>query len=356
MLYNDEFVSSLTEAEEFWKSPIVVCVAKEKNEKCKQLKNYIEKWFEKIDEDKKKSYSSRLKSLDDKVFLAQVSEFFVYEYCDRLGEIDLDPELKDGKTPELLWDIKGQKALLDVVTLFDNEKREKSNQAIDRLLNYLGKIEHYYNIIVYYENIDEHNIKPKKIKDTLIGYLDGLDLKNVEEQEELIIHDFGFVGGFIPIPKMKFIKDKIYFSLLGPIEEIEANNSIEKRIKSKLSKYKWGGPLFVAICNSASFGVDWEDVAEVLYGPSNLRYNSSTGEYELVRVEGGILLPRGRSEPKNTSLTGVLFCELKWKAEGELEFKVGHFLNPFAKYPITLPVCSYITIEKDKIVFNLKEQ
>lgn len=53
--------------------------------------------------------------LDDKEFLTQIHEFFVYDFCEGLGEIDRDPEVGDGKTPELLWDIPGQKALLDVL-------------------------------------------------------------------------------------------------------------------------------------------------------------------------------------------------------------------------------------------------
>ncbi|WP_215112416.1 MULTISPECIES: hypothetical protein [unclassified Exiguobacterium] len=356
MLYDDKFISSLPEAEEAWKSPIVVYVAKEKNEHCKQLKVFIERWFEKIEEEKKNSYSSRLKSLDDKVFLAQVSEFFVYDFCDELGKIHRDPKLENGKTPELLWDIKNQEGLLDVVTLFDNREREKSNNAIDHLLNYLGELEHYYNFSVWYEDIDWKTLQPKKIKKRLIRHLDCLDFHNIEDDEELMINDFGFVGSFTPIRKANYQKEKVrFFSLLGPGEEIKPNTSIESRIKSKLKKYKWDGPLFVAICKSASFGVDWEDVAEVLYGPSLIRYNSKTENYETVLGEGGILMPKERSEPKNTSLTGVLFCELEWRGGGIPVFKVGYFINPFAKYPITLPVCTYPTIEKDKVVFDWKQ-
>lgn len=148
MLYDEEFISGLPEPELGWKSPLVVYVAKEVNEQYKKFNIYIEDWFEKIDEEKKSSYYPRLRSMDDKEFLAQIHEFFVYDFCEGLGEVDIDLELEDGKTPELLWDIQGQKALLDVVTLFDPEERGKSKTAIDDLLNYLSEIEHYYNVCV----------------------------------------------------------------------------------------------------------------------------------------------------------------------------------------------------------------
>lgn len=355
MLYDDKFISSLPETEEAWKSPIVVHIAKEKNEQCKQLKIFIEQWFERIEGEQKKSYSTRLKSLDDEVFLAQLSELFVYDFCDKLGEINRDPELDNGKTPELIWNIQDNRALLDVVTLFDNDERGKSNDAIDYLLNYLGKLEHYYNLSIEYENIDRPTLEPKKIKRKLIKYLDCLDFQNIKDGEELKIDEFGFAGVFFPVCKPSYQKEKVRFlSLMGPSQEIQPNASISNRIRSKLKKYKWDGPLFVAICKSASFGVDWEDVAEVLYGPSLIRYNPKMEKHKTVLGEGGILMPKEKSAPKNTSLTGVLFCELAWRGGEMPEFKVGYFINPFAKYPITLPVCTYPTIEKDKVVFDWK--
>ncbi|OAH53857.1 hypothetical protein AWH48_11335 [Domibacillus aminovorans] len=352
MLYDDEFISKLPEPDKSWKSPLVVYVAKEVNEQYKKFKLYIEEWFQRIDEEKKASYYSRLRSLDDKEFLAQIHEFFVYDFCEGLGLVDLDPELEDGKTPELLWDIQGQKALLDVVTLFDPEERGKSKAAIDELLNYLSEIEHYYNICVWYENIDLHNLKRKNIKRALSDYLDGLDFENMKPEEELIMDDNGLVGTFIPVPRQDQQKKNISFAILGPAEGNEPNKSIEKRIKSKLSKYKWSGPMFVAICKSADFGVDWDDVAEVLYGPPIIKYNPVTREHVEVIGQGGLVMPRGGNAPKNTSLSGVLYCELKWVSGSLPELNVRYLINPYAKYPISLPIPSYPVIDEKVIRFE----
>ncbi|WP_430489155.1 hypothetical protein [Rossellomorea marisflavi] len=352
MLYDEEFIKGLPEPEKSWKSPLVVYVAKEVSEQHKNFKNYLEKWYEKIDEEKKASYYSRLRSLNDKEFIAQIHEFFVYDFCEGLGEVDLDPVLEDGKTPELLWDIQGQNVLLDVVTLFDPEKKENSNAAVNELLNYLGEIEHYYDVCVSYENIVLHNLKRKKIKKALIDYLDGLDFNNIQSDEELIMDDYGFEGVFIPVPRKNYQKKNLAFAILGPAEGIEPNKSIEKRIKSKLSKYKWPGPMFVAICKSADFGVDYDDVVEVLYGPPIIKYNPVTKEHKEVLGQGGLLMPRGENAPQNTSLTGVLYCELKWGSGSLPELNVRYLINPYAKYPISLPIQSYPVIYGKEIRFE----
>lgn len=69
------------------------------------------------------------------------------------------------------------------------------------MLNYLREIEHYYDVCVWYENIDLHNLKRNKIKKALIDYLDGLDFENIGPEEELVMDDFGYVGVFVPVPR-----------------------------------------------------------------------------------------------------------------------------------------------------------
>ncbi|MBM6995773.1 hypothetical protein IM700_008845 [Paenibacillus sp. DXFW5] len=126
------------------------------------------------------------------------------------------------------------------------------------------------------------------IKRRLIQYLDIIDPNDIDPEEELIIEENGFYGGFLISPKRDLSnKSKINFALLGPTQSLEPAKAIEKRIKSKLRKYKWNGPIFVAICKAADFGVDWEEVAEVLYGPSVVIYNRKTGEHEEVLGRGG---------------------------------------------------------------------
>lgn len=187
MLYDEDFINGLPNPEEAWKSPLVVYVVKEVSEQHKQLKRYIEKWYEVIEEVKKSSYYSRLRSLDDKIFIAQIFEFFVADFCKSFGEVEFDPTLENGKTPELLWKYQDKECLLDVVTLFDKKDKYDSNRAINDLLNHLGDINHFYNIGVKYDNINIRELKKSKIKRKLIEYLDNLEYENIEPDEELTI-------------------------------------------------------------------------------------------------------------------------------------------------------------------------
>ena len=199
MLYDEEFINSLPNPRIGWKSPLVAYVAKEACEQHRQLKIYIENWYEGLPERKKRSYFSRLRSINDKEFIAQIFEFFVADFCKSVGTIDFDPTLEDGKTPELLWEVEDHQCLLDVVTLFNKNDKDEADREIIILLNYLGTIQHYYNIGVKYKSINLKELKIKNIKKKLVGYLDALDYDRNSQYEELIIEDFGFVGSFTPM-------------------------------------------------------------------------------------------------------------------------------------------------------------
>ena len=206
MLYDEGFINSLPYPEMGWKSPIVVYIAKEVSTPHAELKKYIESWYQKIPEIKKPSYYSRLRSSDDKEFCAQIFEFLVSDFCATYGEVNLDPILADGKTPELLWEIEGEKGLLDVVTLFEDKEKEDQQKGIDSLLNYLSSIEHYYTISISYEYVNLRELKYKAIKNQLLAYLDALDYENISIEEQLVIDDYGICANFTPFARK--IKEK----------------------------------------------------------------------------------------------------------------------------------------------------
>lgn len=350
-LYDKKFIEGLPNPENGWKSSLVVYVAKESTESHRQLKQYLERWYRVLPKDKKASYYSRLRSLQDKEFIAQIFEFFVADFCRSHGSVNFDPTLPDGKTPELLWCLNEQECLLDVVTLFDAKDKAEIQKGIDDLLNYLSSIEHFYDICVRYESIDLKKLKMSSIKKKLIEYLDSLDYESISPEEELIIDEFGVFITFMPVPKQEREKASISFAILGPPKEIEPVSAIEKRIKSKLAKYKWNGPIFVAVCKSADFGVDWDDLASVLYGEMGAFYTPAILEaYQAVK-EGGLIMPRRNGIPQNTSLTGVLYCELKW-GSGLPYLRVKYLKNPFAKHPVELPIPSYPTYDCRTVRFE----
>ncbi|MGO4107888.1 hypothetical protein [Paenibacillus sp. YAF4_2] len=356
MLYDLDFIQNLPEPEEGWKAPLVAYVAKSSTDKHASFKEFLEKCFNNIPDDQKPNYYSRLRSLDDKIFIAQANEFLVAEMCSMHGEVDFNPTLTNGQTPELLWTINESIGLLDVVTIFESEDTGQEGEEVDRLLNYLSDVEHFFDVGLWYQNIDRTSLKPSSIKKRLIQYLDNIDPDNIDPEEELIIEEDGFYGGFFISPKRDNTnKSKINFALLGPAQDVEPVKAIEKRIKSKLRKYKWDGPIFVAVCKAADFGVDWEEVAEVLYGPSVIHYNSKTREHEEVLGRGGLIMPKGSNPPLNSSLTGILHCEQNWNAELPT-LTVKYLVNPFAKYPIQLPLPTYPNVENSLVRFEWKNR
>ncbi|MDP5276163.1 hypothetical protein [Chengkuizengella axinellae] len=351
-IYDKKFIESLPDHTEKWKAPYVVYISKGLTEKHKSMKLFIEDFYNDISEDKKYDYYKRLRNINDKIFLAQLNEFLVAQFCTNYGQITFNPTLENGLTPELIWKKDDQKGLLDVVTIFESKDISEEEELIDKLINYLSNIEHFFDIGVWYESVDKDNYKPSRIRNKLINYLDNLDPTDIDPEEELLIDSDGISGGFFISSKTDIsAKSRVNFVLLSPPKKVEPIKAIESRIKSKLKKYKWEGPIFVAVCKAADTGADWEEVAEILYGPSIVQYNQVKGEYSEVLGTGGILMPKGDTPPRNTSLTGILFCEQNWNEELPT-LKVKYLINPFAKHKVSLDIPSYPTIENRNIKFQ----
>lgn len=109
--------------------------------------------------------------------------------------------------------------------------------------------------------------------------------------------------------------------------------------------------MFVAICKQADFGVEWEDVASILYGQFKVMYNPDIKKAINKLDETGLVMSKGKIPPNNTSLTGILHCELIW-TEGLPKLIVKYLMNPFAKYPVFLKIPSYPRVEEGKILFE----
>ncbi|MBO3444587.1 hypothetical protein [Clostridium sp. CCUG 7971] len=349
-LYDQDFINTLPEISGKWKAPLISYIAKEHNNYCKNLKNFIEQWYEKIEDKKKEDSYKRLRSQNDDELKAKINEFLVAEFCSSIGNIEFDPTIKDGKTPELLWFIDNKKALLDVVTLSPQEDVKKENHDIDILLNYLKNIESdKYNLIIHYDYISR-GFKPKEIKLEIDRYLEKICDKSNYIEPLYIDKDY-FRGEIDFIPRKSDDKRKVELGVSQPARMIEPVKSISKRIKGKLSKYKWDGPIFVAICSNSSFGCDWEDVAEVLYGKEIYDYNINTGETILKIDASGMVMPKSNGGILNTSLTGVLHCEII-NINDKPCLNVRYLKNPFSKYKVDINIPTYPKCDSEKIYFE----
>lgn len=327
MLYDDDFCAELKSIKSSWKKPLVSYIASEETEEYKNLKILIEKWFSKICEDKKAEYSSRLKSLNDEIFIAQLFEFLVFEYCEAKYPLDIDPELDTGKTPEMIWHVHDDKVILDVVTLFDNKNDSQKVKLLDELINYLFEDVSNYSFGISFEDIDPSKLKKKKIKKELLHRAElGESLSKFE------IEEYGFKGEVEIIPKNK--PGKTNFFVQSMAKEIEPLKSIEKRIKSKVNKYKWDGALVVSICKNADFGADIDDIMEVLYGTTSYFYDPKSKKTNERINQDGLFTKQIDGKFQFTSLSGVLYCELVWNEQPQI--KVTYLENPNTKYKLNL--------------------
>lgn len=327
MLYDEDFCNEVKKINLAWKKPLVSFVTNGETEQHRNLKILIEKWFSRISEDKKAEYSSRLKSLDDEVFIAQLSEFLVFEYCEQKYPLEIDPKLDSGKTPEMIWNVDDERVILDVVTIFDNKISSQKEKRLEELINYLSDDFSNYSFGIYFEDIDASKLKKKKIK---------TELKHCVQLEESFVNfdieEFGFKGRIEIITKE--VPGKVNFFVEKTAKEISPLASIEKRIKSKVSKYKWDGALMVAIFKDASFGADVDDVEEVLYGTKSCFYNPEKKAVTEKTNLDGFYTKLVNGKFQNTSLTGVLYCQLVWDEQPRI--KVTYFMNPNAKYKLNL--------------------
>lgn len=340
MLYDEDFIRNLPQANGRWKTPLVVHVASENKVQYSNIRTLILKWYDRVRDDRKADYASRLRSLNDKEFMSQMMEFCVAELCECFGEVEFDPVLDDGRTPDLLWKIGDTRVLIDVVTLFESREDGADQQALEELISYLEKTSHYFDFMLFYDFIDRKAMKPKTVKQELMRYFDSLDPCFVGVDECCYVETDGFAGTLFP--RSKGVKSQVSrLGLMGPAMTVEPLKAIRERIREKLKKYgNWEGPVVVAVCKGTDFGVDWDDVASVLYGAINVQMNRSSGECQEFLGEGGLVMPYKGHAPNNRTLSGVLHCALGWSSD-HLQIN-GLFLeNPHAKHPLDIGLPTY---------------
>lgn len=349
-LYDQEFVDTLPPLKP-WNTPAVVYVAREATPGHSNMKQFLETAFARVPDRKKAEVYARLRSLDDKTFIAQVFELYVADFCGRYGEVDFDPVLADDKTPDVLWSINGHNLILDVATVFDEEAAAEEIQAVNQLLGYLHQVEHYFHVLLDYDHIDLHNLRPSAIRDRLIQFLDSQD-PNKPDELELYYDGDGLTGRFSIVPRRDPTTRKpIAFAVMEPGRDIIPVPAIAKRIKSKVKKYKGHGPVVVALCKGGKHGLDWDDIATTLYGQTNISYDLRTKEPRIYIGPGGLVMPRGNLPPNNRSLVGVLYCNLMWDTD-EPNLQVYFLVNPFSETQISLPIPTYPVVEEGQIKFR----
>jgi hypothetical protein len=313
----------------------------------------IEEYYRALPEGERNDVAQRLRSLDDDVFVAQLYEVYVSRFCAGMGEVFLHQALPDGKKPDIIWAVGGTRVVMDVVTMLGDKSSKVERRTIDDLLNYLGQIEHHFYVWVDYDEVDESCLQPSQVRSRLVAFLDRLDPAMTDEAEETVVLP-GFKATFAAIPRQNpEERQPIAFGVEEPARWIQPAKSVRGSVRKKTKKYGSAtAPLLVAVCRGPSAdGVDWDDVATVLYGPVLYTPNVAAGSLHARLGPGGLVMPHGRPGPLNRSLTGVLHCAPLRKGD-EFGLQVRYLMNPYAERKLELPLPTYPTEDEGKYRFR----
>lgn len=348
-LYNDGFVDKLPNPG--WGSPLVAYVGRAPMHEHRVMKEFLEHQYSLVPDHARNRVYKGLRSKKDDEFLAQAFELYVADFCRRFGAVDFSPKLENGKVPDLVWTLGDRRFIVDVVTIFDKKPFADEDTAVRKLLGYLGQTQHHFLVGVDYDSVNLHTLSVRRIRDRLVSLMDSLDPSTTEPREITYDGD-GFVGRFTVFPRANPDEQgPITFGVMEPGRLISPVPAIRGRIKEKVDRYKNAGAVIVAVCKGGRMGMDWHHVATTLFGPTEIRTDHETGEYYTDIGSGGFVMPFRGQPPKNTSLTGVLYCRLVWPEEGPY-LEAFYLTNPFAQHSANPNIPTYPVQSEGKLRFR----
>ena len=182
------------------------------------------------------------------------------------------------------------------------------DKVLCELIHYLFDDVSNYSFGITIEDINRSKLKRKLIKQELDKQAKS-GVKYVHFDKD----NYGFEGSIEVVGKSE--QGKMHFFVQSGIQNIKPLNSIERRIKSKVNKYKWGGTLIVAICRYADFGADIDDIKEVLYGTTSYFVDPISKCTIEKTNQDGLFTKKVAGNFQFTPLSGILYYELKWSKQ-----------------------------------------
>jgi hypothetical protein len=310
----------------------------------------IEEWFQALPEDVKQDILGRLRSESSHQHFSAHYELVLYEFFKDIGySVTIHPKLKEGE-PDLLVTGKNldKPIIIEVATVFDDPEWEKEQQKLDRILEQLDKIEHYFFIMVSVESepIPER-VDYERLKQFVTQWLDSFDLKITHEFQETEYQADGLKLKLTVIPRKTLERKPIVGSYMLPARFI-GTIQLRRVLQKKINKYKGvkelGLPFIIAL-SLADTPLDEEAIIRELFGKMQLTIKRNlNGEVvkEWGRDFSGLVTPKPGLDGKaqNTRLSAVLEVKSKWLPPKEENGEEGrkHFLrvihNPFASTPL----------------------
>lgn len=343
-LFPQDFIKALPAVKEV-NNPLIVGLLRYNNSKAVKLRQQVEKWFKNVSPEEKVELGARLRSKDDRQHLPAFYELMLHQFFLEEGyKIIKHPLLGDKRPDYLISSEKGKPVFfLEIVTVFQDEKRTKLERALDLLYEEISKIKHYFFVSVDVDIPPPSNVSYKKLKQALISWLDSFD-PNIKEQGHTFTHNLnGCDIEFELIPKKVPTKD----SILGMYSCLEYHGTgdckqIRNQIQSKIQKYKEIKnkklPFVIAVCSGGTWMIRESNLITELFGRERFVFNlrDSKKEAKIKRDFYGLLTPKpGLKEVRNTRLSAVLYCERSFDNKDRTVYNMKVIHNPYASQPLS---------------------
>jgi len=312
-------------------------------------RNKIEEWFQTLPEDVKPDILGRLRNKSSHQHFSAYYELVLYELFRRTGySVSIHPKLEEGE-PDLLVTGKNldKPVIIEVATVFDDPEWEKEEQKLDRILEQLNKIEHYFFVIVSIES--EHipeRVNYKRLQQFVTQWLDSFDPKITHEPQETEYRADELSLKLTAMPLKMLERKPIVGSYMLPARFI-GSIQLRRVLGKKINKYKGIKELrlpFIIALRLTDTPLDEKDIIGELFGRMQLTIKRNlNGEVreKWGRDFSGLVTPKPGlgGKAQNTRLSAVLEVRSKWlpreenaQARREHFFRLIH--NPFASVPL----------------------
>lgn len=322
-LFSKEFIAQLPDMNRF-DNPMVVKLCKDTMASNVKLREAIEKWYRKLPQEAKAGMKARLQSLEDNEFNSAFFELALKEHFEEAGfDVEFEPTLDDGTTPDFRIAAKGSEAFVEVRTIMEAEEEQLNQKRKNQALAQIDKIATKYVLSVHFEEEPSTDIKPSALKKEIEQWLKETSIPE-KGRDDKEFHSGGYVVHLTAYNEPEYGEGsgRIMFNG-GPVRILGASLGLMYRgIKKKAAKYKdlqkAGKPYVVAIC-STDMNFVLEDIWMMLAA-----YGSLQGE---ANDRGSFSVSGGK--PKNKGVSGVLHCKLLQDREN-FGFEINFYDNPCA--------------------------
>lgn len=339
MLYTPDFVASLPKPLPF-KNPWVVGLCNFDNSvKTREL---IEKWYDELPEDIKPRFTAKLLSTDDEIFIPAFHELAIYRYCtEEDWDVEYEPELENGLTPDLIVDTKQWgKIAIEVTTVFDADGIKLGERRRDSITQKVALIDTKKVLEITHHGYPESSYKPARAAAKVKSWLDSID---DEGNHKKTFDEYGCRFTISVNKRVQTFKPSVgcVFSESNDVSNVpDYTGRIKKKLNQKRMKYSSkniGMPLLIVLADGiGQVRVDEHAVDKALFGQFTFTwFTDSDKPGQFGRDRSGHFTPsndpKGDWFGKNTGISGVLFSSYK----GDGNFQMQLFHNPVATIPVS---------------------